>query len=322
MSASSYSERRRGSFQYSREIEDLLNPNRSRRDNNDEADTMPLIPPNGLNKGVPSRIGQYEVLGYLGKGTWAIVHEGINRADGKRYAIKSFNKKKVDRHNLDYTARREIRLLKELKDHPNVVGLRDVVEDRVWLHMVVDLGGRDLQDVLDRGGMTEEQAKKAFRDMMIAVKYVHNHGVCHRDLKPSNLLIGGGKVMLTDFGLGEHVKQSKTASLSEVCGTPDFIAPEIYSHTGYDGFKADIWSCGVTLYVMLFTRPPWAGASNQYKQKQIAAGNFKSPKLQRCSPELNDLLEKLLRVDPSKRPTASEILGHPWLATPNKTLFL
>eukprot|EP01064_Diplonema_japonicum_P023953 TRINITY_DN3439_c0_g2_i1.p1 TRINITY_DN3439_c0_g2~~TRINITY_DN3439_c0_g2_i1.p1 ORF type:complete len:391 (+),score=56.76 TRINITY_DN3439_c0_g2_i1:108-1175(+) len=305
------------SLQGNKEVDELLVCHTKGPD----TDTLSSLPPNGMNKGVPRLIGSYEVTGYLGKGTWATVHECQHQGTGTRFAVKSFNKKKVDRNNLDYTARREIRILKQLKDHTNIVGLRDVVEDRIWLHMIVDLGGRDMQDVLNKCPMTEAQAKTAFKEMMIAVKYIHNHKICHRDLKPSNLLIGGGKVMLTDFGLGEILKSSNS-TLSEICGTPDFIAPEVISQAGYNGQKADIWSSGVTLYVMLFSRPPWAGASSKFKHKQIANANYKSPKLQRYSKELNNLLELLFQLKPENRPSASQVLAHPWLQTPAKTVYL
>ena len=275
----------------------------------------------GWKKGVPDEMEHFKVTGYLGRGTWAVVHECVNRNTGVSYAVKTFDKRKISSHDLLHSGKRETRLLKKLfaggERHPNICSLVEVLESRQWYHMFVVLGGRELQNVIEERPLTEERARRCFKDLLTAVAYIHKKGVCHRDIKPSNLL-DGETLMLTDFGLGDMaVKGDDTRALSEVCGTPDFIAPEVLTARTYEGTKVDMWSCGVTLYAMVTGKTPWVGSSKNYKMKQIKEGKYQNPQSQKLigkfSPEFGDMLHNLLQLKSERRLDAVHALQHPFI---------
>ena len=275
---------------------------------------------NGVNKGVPPEIGPYTVTGFLGKGTWAVVHECLHKQRKRKYAVKTFNKAKLSQSDLHHSGKREARLLKKLAGHPNVCGLIDALDSQRWYHIVVDLGGRELQEIIDRKPLTEGQAVKYSQELLQAVEFIHAAGICHRDIKPSNILVEK-TLKLTDFGLGEFTSSNGRHHdlLTEVCGTPDYIAPEILGESAYDGTKADMWSVGVTLFVMVVGRPPWAGTSQKFRKREVIEGNWQNPKnkavLQNFSTSYNQLLGSLLEVCPDRRLWAPEALQHSWFAS-------
>ena len=123
-------------------------------------------------------------------------------------------------------------------------------------------GGQLLQKVSDER-LDEPTARRYFQQLVTGLEYCHRQGVCHRDLKPENLLLdeATGDLKISDFGLsalydssfesGDGTVSKGTELLHTSCGTPQYVAPEVLSEQGYDGFKADVWSCGVILFVLL-----------------------------------------------------------------------
>ncbi|KAJ9467071.1 CBL-interacting serine/threonine-protein kinase 20 [Diplonema papillatum] len=303
------------------------------RSSSEGSKTPPSLPLQSVpSRGMPSVVfgrdlQKWKVGAFLGKGTWAIVHEGIDMLTMERYAIKSYDKKKISPHSLDMTARREVRILRSLrpedadaKSLKHVCNLIESVEDDAWLHLIVDLGKpEDLQEFVNKEPLCEADAKILFRQLLKALAYVHASGVCHRDIKPGNILFAksDNRLLLTDFALGAFTtREIGSASLKEVCGTPEFVAPEVGNQPSYDGAKADMWSCGVTLYTILLGKTPWHSSSHEYRVKKEMNGDHKALRqsLSCFSPALQDLMNKLLSVNPSRRPTAQRVLNHPWLS--------
>eukprot|EP01060_Flectonema_neradi_P013678 TRINITY_DN20422_c0_g1_i1.p1 TRINITY_DN20422_c0_g1~~TRINITY_DN20422_c0_g1_i1.p1 ORF type:complete len:446 (+),score=96.49 TRINITY_DN20422_c0_g1_i1:63-1400(+) len=262
-------------------------------------------------------IGPYEITQYLGKGTWAIVHECYRSGTRERYAIKSYNKRTISDENLALSARKEAQIIQRLDKEKtaNCCLLVDVYEDDDWYHMILDLvEGLELWEIINNCPCSENEAREYFRELCGALQSIHEQGICHRDIKPANIVVGS-TVTLIDFGLAEYVapefRQSKV--LTELCGTPDFMAPEImFSKSAYNGFQADMWSCGVTLFTMLTGSPPWKGTiPARAKQQQHA--RIPTNRIDHLSPEVQHLIESLLQLNPTKRPTPEEVLQHPWL---------
>ena len=264
--------------------------------------------------GVPSRVEKYTVSGFLGRGSWAVVHLCAD-ADGRRYALKSFDKSKMSDKDLALSGRREAKLLRLAQrggGHPGLVGLLETLESPQWYHLVVEFAGRDSQSIIERAPMTEAQCRVHFRQLLQALHFIHSEAICHRDIKPSNILISGDGLKLSDFGLGGDCREA----CSEICGTPDYTAPEIVAERKYDGCRADMWSSGVTLYAFLTGKTPWSAQSTKVRMRQIQQGSFRSARnkklLGRFSSEVNDLMDRLLVVDPQERMTAAEALSHPF----------
>lgn len=165
-----------------------------------------------------------------------------------------------------------------------------------------------------RGKLNENYGKIIFKQIIEGLKYLHSRNIVHRDIKLDNILFDlSNTVKICDFGVSRKIKQGQI--LHERCGTPAYIAPEIFNDEGYEGFPVDIWSAGVTLYYLISGTQPFKADSIKVLKKEITSGKY--DKLEKISGELSDLIDKLLQVDPKKRITISQILNHPWLINVN-----
>ncbi|CAN0919755.1 CBL-interacting serine/threonine-protein kinase 5 [Linum grandiflorum] len=138
--------------------------------------------------------------------------------------------------------------------HPNVVELKEVMATKSKIFFVMEyVRGGELFAKVEKGKLDEDVARKYFQQLISAIDYCHSRGVSHRDLKPENLLLDeNGNLKVSDFGLSALPEQIWNDGLLHTqCGTPAYVAPEVLRKKGYDGAKADIWSCGVILFVLL-----------------------------------------------------------------------
>ncbi|KAM0821271.1 hypothetical protein ACQ4PT_072373 [Festuca glaucescens] len=174
------------------------------------------------------RVGKYEVGRTIGEGTFAKVKFAQNTETGESVAMKVLDRSSILKHKMVDQIKREISIMKLVR-HPNVVRLHEI----------------------RHGRLGEADARKYFQQLIDGVDFCHSKGVYHRDLKPENLLLDSqGNLKISDFGLSAWPAQGATL-LRTTCGTPNYVAPEVLSHKGYDGALADTWSCGVILYVLL-----------------------------------------------------------------------
>ncbi|KAK5115137.1 hypothetical protein LTR62_001834 [Meristemomyces frigidus] len=210
---------------------------------------------------------------------------------------------------------REIAVMK-LMEHPNIVRLFDVWENRNELYLVMEYvdGGELFHYVDERKGLEENEAIYIFRQIVSALLYCHRLLICHRDLKPENILLNKEDltVKLIDFGMAGL--QPKGRLLSTPCGSPHYAAPEVVSSKPYDGTQADVWSSGVILYVMLTGTTPFnysADGDIRVLFKDIARARYYMPK--DISLEAQDLISRIFVPDPRRRITMDEIWDHPLL---------
>ena len=203
--------------------------------------------------------------------------------------------------------------------HPYVVRLFEVLASRTKIFIVLELvtGGELFDKIVAEGRFKEKMARYYFKQLMDAVKYCHDQGVAHRDLKPENLLLdAAGNLKISDFGLsalynGEEGDTSRATLLHTTCGTPNYVAPEVLQDKGYDGAAADIWSCGVILYVLRAGFLPFDEVHMSALFRKIQKAEYVFPDW--FEPELKDLIERILTPDPTKRLSLEAILDHPWL---------
>ncbi|GLU22843.1 hypothetical protein SLE2022_388880 [Rubroshorea leprosula] len=191
-------------------------------------------------------MNRYEMGRMLGQGTFAKVYFARNLENGQSFAIKIIDKEVVTRVGLIDQIKREISVMRLVK-HPNVVGLHEVMASKTKICFVMEyVKGGELFNKIAKGRLKEDAARTYFQQLIAAVDYCHSRGVYHRDLKPENLLLDEeGNLKVSDFGLsslGESRRQD--GLLHTTCGTPAYVAPEVINKKGYDGAKADIWSCG------------------------------------------------------------------------------
>ncbi|GFP82799.1 cbl-interacting serine/threonine-protein kinase 25 [Phtheirospermum japonicum] len=256
--------------------------------------------------------GKYEIGRLLGKGTFAKVHHARNLATSESVAIKVLSKDQIRKEGLIEQITREIAVMRLVR-HPNVVGIKEVLATRQKIFFVMEyVRGGELFAKVVRGKLKEEIARKYFQQLVSAVDFCHSRGVYHRDLKPENLLLDeDGNLKVSDFGLSALPEQLRNDGLLHTqCGTPAYVAPEVLRKKGYDGAKADIWSCGVILYVLLAGFLPFQDENVMKMYTKIFKADFEFPPW--FSHESKRLISRLLVSDPEKRITIPAITRVPW----------
>jgi len=264
---------------------------------------------------------QYRTGKTLGSGTYAIVKEAVHIKTGKYYACKVINKKLME--GREFMVRNEIAVLKRVSSgHSNIVTLYDYFETSNNLYLCFDLcsGGELFDRICAKGNYHEPDAAGLVRTIMKAVQYIHDSGIVHRDLKPENLLFRtpaeDADVMIADFGLSRVMEEEKFNLLTEICGTPGYMAPEIFKKTGH-GKPVDIWAMGVITYFLLAGYTPFDRENQQLEMQAIIAGDYKFEPEEywaNVSGTAKEFVTACLTVDPMKRPTAADMLKHRWLA--------
>lgn len=263
---------------------------------------------------------EYELKEELGRGSYSICRRCIHRSTKVEFAVKIIDKSKRD-------CREEIEILLRHGQHPNILSLRDTFEDSQHVYLVTELmkGGELLDKILKQKFFSEREARSVMEVVATVVKYLHLNGVVHRDLKPANIMYAeeGGNpkgLRILDFGFAKQLR-ADNGLLTTPCYTANFVAPEVLKRQGYDA-ACDVWSLGVLLYIMLSGATPFANGASDNPDgilKRIGEGNLKmeSGNWLSVSSEAKDLIRQMLDVEPSKRPSAAQILSHPWMTSLN-----
>ncbi|XP_062194220.1 CBL-interacting protein kinase 16-like [Phragmites australis] len=259
-------------------------------------------------------LGKYELGRLLGQGTFAKVYYARDlSAGGGSVAIKMIDKARLRRtEGMMEQLRREISIMRMVR-HPNVVGIREVLASRSSVFVVMEYArGGELFAKVVRGRLTEDHARRYFQQLVAAVGFCHRRGISHRDLKPENLLLDEeGQLKVTDFGLAALPEQLRHDGLLHTqCGTPAYVAPEVLRKRGYDGARADLWSCGVVLYVLLCGFLPFQHDNCAKMYQKIFKAEYQMPPWVSC--DARRLIARLLVVDPAKRISIPEIMRTPW----------
>jgi serine/threonine protein kinase len=281
---------------------------------------------------------KYNIIGMLGKGAFATVHQLATKMDGRLLAAKELEKRRFMKNGmLDKKIDNEMKIMENLR-HPNIVQFVEYYDAGEYLYIIMEyVRHGDLQAFLNQGGpMKEPLVRLMAQQTLSALSYLHRAKITHRDIKPDNILIADldpFTVKLSDFGLSKVVQHEETF-LKTFCGTLLYCAPEVFpdyqnSRQGtkrrrgaktYHAYSSsvDIWSFGGVLWYALCGEPPFRGIADQTGEamyNNIMATPLDVTPLQRLgvSAACIDLLTRMLQVDPAMRPTDRDCLGHPWL---------
>ncbi|KAL6991547.1 CBL-interacting serine/threonine-protein kinase 23 [Sarracenia purpurea var. burkii] len=265
------------------------------------------------SRGGGTRVGRYELGRTLGEGTFAKVKFAKNIETGENVAIKILDKEKVLKHKMIGQIKREISTMKLIR-HPNVIRMYEVMASKTKIYIVLEFvtGGELFDKIATKGRLKEDEARKYFQQLINAVDYCHSRGVFHRDLKPENLLLdANGILKVSDFGLSALPQQVRDDGLLHTtCGTPNYVAPEVINNKGYDGAKADLWSCGVILFVLMAGYLPFEESNLMALYKKIFKADFTCPPW--FSSSAKKLIKRILDPNPQTRITIAEVIDNEW----------
>ena len=257
------------------------------------------------------KIIKYERGKFLGKGGFAKCYE-MKRVDtGKIFAAKVFEKKALN------TARTRKKLINEIKlhkklHHQNIVNFEHFFEDKDSVYILLELcSNQTLNELVKRRKrLTEIEVQCYSLQIIKALKYIHSHRIIHRDLKLGNLFLTNKlELKLGDFGLAAKLEYDGQRRRT-VCGTPNYIAPEVLEKKNGHSYEVDIWSLGVVMYTMLFGRPPFETADVKLTYKRIKMNSYSFPENIKVDSTAKKLISSILNLDPSKRPSLDAIADH------------
>ncbi|KAL3462991.1 kinase-like domain-containing protein [Aspergillus heterothallicus] len=269
---------------------------------------------------------RYKTGKTLGAGSYSVVKECVHIDTGQYYAAKVINKRLMA--GREHMVRNEIAILKKVSmGHQNILTLVDYFETMNNLYLVTDLalGGELFDRICRKGSYYESDAADLIRAILSAVAYLHDHGIVHRDLKPENLLFrtpeDNADLLIADFGLSRIMDEEQFHVLTTTCGTPGYMAPEIFSKRGH-GKPVDIWAIGVITYFMLCGYTPFDRDSNLEEMQAILRADYSFTPIKHwrdVSQTARDFIKACLTVEPSQRMTAHSALQHPWVNPPYGT---
>ncbi|PON89026.1 Calcium/calmodulin-dependent/calcium-dependent protein kinase [Trema orientale] len=262
-------------------------------------------------KKVTRKVGKYEVGRTVGEGTFAKVKFAKNTETGESVAMKVLAKSTILKHRMVDQIKREISIMKIVR-HPNIVRLHEVLAGQSKIYIILEFvtGGELFDKIVHQGKLPEHGARRYFQQLIDAVAHCHSKGVYHRDLKPENLLLDSyGNLKVSDFGLSA-LPQQGVGLLRTTCGTPNYVAPEVLGNQGYDGAAADVWSCGVILYVVMAGYLPFDETDLPTLYKKINAAEFSCPYW--FSHGAKSLIHKILDPNPKTRIRIEGIRKDPW----------
>ena len=256
------------------------------------------------------KIIKYERGKFLGKGGFAKCYE-MRRVDtGLIYAAKVLDKRALVNKTSRNKLINEIKLHKKLH-HENIVNFEHFFEDKENVYILLELcSNQTLNDLIKRRKrLSEIEVQCYLLQILKGLKYIHNHKIIHRDLKPGNLFLNQKiQLKIGDFGLASKLEYDGQKRYS-ICGTPNYIAPEILEEKGYS-YEVDIWSLGVIAYTMFFGVTPFETDDADKTYKRIKANCYSFPVGITISPQAKSLITQILNPDPSKRLTIEQIEKH------------
>ncbi|KAK7125646.1 hypothetical protein R3I93_021121 [Phoxinus phoxinus] len=292
---------------------------------NHSENTHPSSTSNGLPgdilRNYTKKVGNYLIGRKLGEGSFAKVWEGLHTTTGEKVAVKVIDKRKIRKDSYVSKNMRREGQIQQMIRHPYITQLLDILETENSYYLVMELcpGGNLMNQINAKKRLDEREAQKYVRQLVMAVEQLHKKGVVHRDLKIENLLLDEqDNIKLIDFGLCNCAGiLGYSDPFSTQCGSPGYAAPELISRKKY-GLKVDVWSIGVTMYIMLtgtlpFTVEPFS--LNGLHQRMV--DRDMNPLPPSISSAAVNLLNRLFEPDPDMRPNIHQVMTDSWLQLGN-----
>ena len=255
---------------------------------------------------IPKMFGKYRVVRMIEEGTSSLIVLVCDIETKKEYACKVLNRTQLAKAGKLAEIEQEIHLLKAL-DSNYVVKIQDIVVVDDFLGIIIEYcSGGDLYSyIFQNSPLQEYEIIRIFRQILFGLEYLHKSRIAHRDIKPENILLDKNyNIKICDFDSASLIPQNML--LSDQRGSLYYAAPEVIKRVPYDGFKADIWSLGIVMYLMTTGTLPWKDGQASGIFMQIVNSKINIPT---NTPKLfQELLREMLQQDPEKRPDAYTLL--------------
>ncbi|XP_013368152.1 PREDICTED: serine/threonine-protein kinase H2 [Chinchilla lanigera] len=263
-------------------------------------------------------LARYDIKALIGTGSFSKVVRVEQKTTKKPFAIKVMETRLREGRE---ACEAELGVLRRVC-HPYIVQLMEIFEaqDRVYLVMELATGGELLERLIAQGPFTERDAVRILCMVAEGIRYLHALQITHRDLKPENLLYyhpgAESKILITDFGFAHSGKKSGDWMIRTLCGTPEYMAPEILLRKPYTS-AVDMWALGVITYVLLSGSLPFDDESHAELYRKILKGkyNYTGQPWPSISHLAKDFIDKLLIFEAGHRMSAGQALDHPWVIT-------
>lgn len=262
---------------------------------------------------------RYALGKLLGHGQFGYTFAAVDRHSDERVAVKRIDKNKMVLPVAVEDVKREVKILKALHGHENVVHFYNAFEDVNYVYIVMELceGGELLDRILAKkdSRYSEKDAAVVVRQMLKVAAECHLHGLVHRDMKPENFLFKSSKegspLKATDFGLSDFITPGK--QFRDIVGSAYYVAPEVLKRKS--GPESDVWSIGVITYILLCGRRPFWDKTEDGIFKEVLKNkpDFRRKPWANITPSAKDFVQKLLVKDPRARLTAAQALSHEWV---------
>lgn len=254
-------------------------------------------------------INDFEIGRPLGTGKFGRVYLAREKRTQFIVALKVLYKAQLQNSGVEHQLRREIEIQSHLR-HPNILRLYGYFYDQKRVYIILEYApnGELFKILREKERFDEPTAANYLLKLCDAIAYCHSKHVIHRDIKPENILVGAnGELKIGDFGWSVH---TPTARRTTLCGTLDYLPPEMIEGQEYDE-GVDIWSLGVLLYEFLVGSPPFEAPGQQNTCQRIKQVDLSFPDY--ISPQARDLIQRLLQHDPKQRMPLCDVPLHPWI---------
>lgn len=267
-----------------------------------------------------NNLSNYAIGNRIGSGKFGKIYRCREKITKKIFAIKLLSKEQLNKSGIDI--HNEYNIHKQCcKDCINIIKMHEMFEDESWIYLLMDyVNGKNLYEYYNENPLSEDLVRRFARQILIAIKHLHDRGIMHRDIKPENIIIDDhtNNAYLIDFGWATNASYS-----TKICGTLDYLCPQITSNiiTAKEdndsiqmyGPECDLWSYGIIIYEMLFCKPPFTTQTYVDTYKRIMSIDLKFPEETPVSKEAIDLINCLLKYSESDRIRCENALQHPFL---------
>lgn len=267
-------------------------------------------------------VEDFDLVRIIGIGSFGTVFLVRDKTTFEYYAMKALEKVHIVKKKNVKQLLQEKKILQSIT-FPFLISLNFCCKDQLYIYLVLpfEAGGELFTLIRRMGNLSEPLSQFYTAQMVLAIEYLHHCGIVHRDIKPENILINeSGFIKVGDFGFGKPIKNRTWT----ICGTPEYIAPEIILSKGYT-YSVDWWSLGILIFEMVAGFPPFHHADTIKLYEKILTGIYKTPN--NMSPTCKSLIKHLLDIDPTKRygslkAGVYDIKSHNWFSEINWHMIL